>query len=315
MAMYLGNQAVKIIERSKNLIPFPYEDTRVQNGGTMDGVTYIIKDDGTIILNGASIEGRWYQLNLNIPMVGDKTYTISGSYGSTIWSAWRVLVECKNADGTHMGTFASTDGPFTFTTPTGTVVGKAYMYIGAGQTFNNQVFKPMLNEGKPAPYGKKDSIIPFRIRSGVNMGRNPKNLIPFPYVFSGNQIEKVQTKNGVTFIVNDDSTITANGTATARIIYYLFHEVDGVNPIPMEAGYYRYIDGTGNDKYETHYISGNYIKEDGTEKYFDFMGNTLEKGRLRGVYIVINEGVSLNNVVFKPVISKGTKALPYYYYD
>ena len=314
MAMYLGNKAVKIIERSKNLIPFPYEDS-LQNGDTFNGVTYNINDDGTVILNGTSTEVKFFALKRKLPLVEGKEYTISGAYGTTDANRWRVYIECYTADRKHLGNFISMGGAVTFTSPTGIAYCDAYIYVGKATTFNNQVFKPMLNEGKPAPYGKKDSNIYFRIRSGVNMGRNPKNLIPFPYVFLGNPIEKVQTKNGVTFTLNDDGTVTANGTATAQVVYYIFHELDDDAPIPIKAGKYSFSDGGVNETWDTHMLTGNYIKENGSEEYFSFGTQTLKNGRLRGLYILIREGVKLNNVTFKPMLNEGTKALPYYYYD
>ena len=142
--------------------------------------------------------------------------------------------------------------------------------------------------------------------------RNPKNLIPFPYVFLGNPIEKVQTKNGVTFTLNDDGTVTANGTSTAQVVYYIFHELDDDEPIPIKAGKYSFSDGGVNETWDTHMLTGNYIKENGSEEYFSIGTQTLENGRLRGLYILIREGVKLNSVTFKPMLNEGTKALLYY---
>ena len=137
----------------KNLITVPYADTSVLDGGTKLGVTYTIADDGVITLNGTSTEQTWYALKLNFPIEEGKTYTISGAYGSKSSSYWRVMIELYTADKKFLQSYASMDGAFTFTANAGTSYGNLYVYVGKGHTYNNQVFKPMLNEGtKALPY-------------------------------------------------------------------------------------------------------------------------------------------------------------------
>ena len=315
MAMYLGNQAVKIIERSKNLIPFPYEDS-LQNGDTFNGVTYTINEDGTVILNGTSTGSKFFSLKRELPLVEGKDYTVSGAYGTNDANRWRVYIECYTAEKKHLGNFLSMNGATTFTAPTGIAYCDAYIFAGNATTFNNQVFKPMLNEGKPAPYGKKDSIIPFRIRSGVNKGRNPKNLIPFPYEGVGLQVQNGGTWNGVTYTIADDGTVTLNGTSTAESWFRL-----NLN-VPMTEGKTYTISGSYGSKGNSYWrvmielytsekkFLQSYASLDGAYTF------TANAGTSYGnLYVYVDKGHTYNNQVFKPMLNEGTKALPYYYYD
>ena len=310
MAMYLGGQAVKIIERSKNLIPFPYEDTATQDGGVSMGVTYTIKDDGTIILNGTSTASRFYVLKKRLPLEEGKTYTISGSYGSQGYSYWRVYCEMYTADRTHLGNALSTNGTSTFTAPTGVAHCDIYLYTGSGVTLNNQVFKPMLNEGKPAPYGKKDSNIYFSIRTGMNMGRTPKNLIPFPYDYNAGTVK------GVTYTIDDDGVVILNGAPTDGYAFALNRN------IPMVGGKTYTLSGSyGASVYTMWRVLIELYNADGarvqmyncTDRAITF--TTPNETAYAKAYIVSHLGVTLNNQVFKPMLNEGTKALPYYYYD
>ena len=130
------------------------------------------------------------------------------------------------------------------------------------------------------------------------------NLIPYPYYNPSPTV-----KNGITFTVNEDYSVTANGTATADTNYIL---VINSNPILLDNSKAYTLSGCpsgGGDSTYRIYIqdtsfSGTYIdRGDGmtfTPKNTEFY-----------VYITISQGYTANNLVFKPMLNEGSTALPY----
>ena len=153
-------------------------------------------------------------------------------------------------------------------------------------------------EGTPTPDSPQD----IHVVSGDNEIKVcGKNLL-------NSEDGTTKTISGVTFTKNSDGTITANGTATAGFnyminnytwrtlpagTYILSDGVDGEN----NNTYFTYLDVQNDDSLYLSTISTN------TRTYstsFDF------KTR-----IVVRSGVTLNNVVFKPMIEKGSTATSY----
>lgn len=111
-----------------------------------------------------------------------------------------------------------------------------------------------------------------------------------------------QTLNGITFTINEDKTITANGTANGNSILIL-------NSFDFQNG-------------ETYILNGcpqnggiNSYKLDafGQTGLSDDIGNGIDIniGGQRNIRIVIFDGNSVNNLVFKPMIIKGSQATEY----
>lgn len=124
------------------------------------------------------------------------------------------------------------------------------------------------------------------------------NLIPYPYADGMSK-----THNGITYTVNaDDGSIVANGTATGT---YSAFKVAQLN---VGSGVY-FLNGCVNGG-----STGTYRLQiyDGTNKigYNDF-GNgvvaNLISGNDNAMYIRIENGVTVNNLVFRPTLVKGTE--------
>lgn len=125
------------------------------------------------------------------------------------------------------------------------------------------------------------------------MTRKCTNLIPFTY--------KSETVNGITFTVNDDGTVTANGTATADATFYAgsftilankTYQYTGCPTGGSESTYYVRASGFGNDYGRGISISCPY----------DFDSAQI---------ITIKSGYTANNLLFKPMVNEGETALPY----
>lgn len=137
----------------------------------------------------------------------------------------------------------------------------------------------------------------------ATLTRCGKNLLPYPYYYKTSTV----TGSGLTFTDHGDGTVTVNGTSTARVIYYLqyydgkFILKKGENYIlsgcPSGGSSSTYIiQGTDGTTYHTDFGNGKSFTADGNGYYF---------------YIVVYEGVTLNNVTFKPQLALGTVATPH----
>lgn len=130
-----------------------------------------------------------------------------------------------------------------------------------------------------------------------------KNLIPYPYA------NTTKTINGVTFTDNGDGSVTANGTATANVIYS-FITIDTAFLVP--SGTYT-ISGVSNGSTQTFYIQ---LKNSDIDQNIAMVTNggvsfALGKPhKLRGNFIVKN-GTTVSNIVFKPQLERGDVATDY----
>lgn len=131
-----------------------------------------------------------------------------------------------------------------------------------------------------------------------------KNLIPFPYQNGSTNI------NGLNFTVNNDGTVVINGTATATTVLYLY--LQSSNPIYFPQGTY-YIGGSGTLSNNSIRVSVGIARASTSSR--EWVSNssfTLENGD--GIFqfsIAVDKGVTVNNVVVKPMFNKGTTAQPY----
>ena len=130
--------------------------------------------------------------------------------------------------------------------------------------------------------------------SAVNVTRCGKNLLEYPYV------ETTLTRNGITFTDNGDGTITANGTATADTQFKLQDRTvypKNYNPFKYLIGEKVLVlgspSGSSKDTYGIQSISI------GT---FTNTGYTVGGEHYYRYAIFIKSGMTVENLVFKPVI-------------
>lgn len=123
-----------------------------------------------------------------------------------------------------------------------------------------------------------------------------------------NTFTSPSTVSGITFTKNPDGTITANGTATAGINFY----PNGNVFYPISEGTYTLSDGLSNPTSTTYFTyidtntsAPNYI-------YFNTAERTVTRTIPEGITIkpriVIRQGQTLNNVVFKLMLEQGSTA-------
>ena len=131
---------------------------------------------------------------------------------------------------------------------------------------------------------------------GTSQGRN---IISYPYT------SKDGTSNGITWTVNDDGTITANGTATNHSFFNLTNyivEKWGT----LHAGTYTIMDGVNLP------IGGVTVQiESTTGTQYRNETFTIEQDVVYKIFIYIPKGFVTNNITFKPMLEVGTIAHSY----
>lgn len=173
------------------------------------------------------------------------------------------------------------------------------MYVQPGTTVNNLVIKPMLNAGTTAlpyqPYfkGLKNAYFKKIVSTG-------KNLIPYPYS------ENTITRSGVTFTVNNDGSIIANGTATENTNFSIY---TGNMSLSGEFTLSGCVGGSANTYYLRPWIDG--VSQNAQ---FNEAITYNWSGRLTTFRIYVASGATLNNVVFRPMLNFGTTAEPFELY-
>lgn len=128
-----------------------------------------------------------------------------------------------------------------------------------------------------------------------------------------NNTSATQTVNGITFTVNSDGTITANGTATANAYFYINADASifETNTDYMLSGC------PGGGSTSTYRMSFQYYDSSNTLKFY---GNDVGSGTKLSFtetlknpqcFIVVYSGTTFSNIVFKPMIEKGSTPTEY----
>lgn len=119
---------------------------------------------------------------------------------------------------------------------------------------------------------------------------------------------KTTTINGVTFTINEDKSITANGTATANVIFNLIGGQSDY-PLKLEKGDYIFS-GCQNGSTTTYFMeifNGTSYKACRTDA---IPINFKEDTSIR-FYIVVKSGNTISNVTFYPMLINGKEQKPY----
>lgn len=155
---------VKLIERGKNLIPYPYYQATSSNGG----ITYTDNGDGTITANGTTT-GNSYILISNQVYFPSGTYFLSGCPKDILRQG---LIYISNNDYTvYQADYG--DG-VSFTLNEGGLY-NVFIQVLTGTTLNNAIFKPQLELGsKRTKYESPLPPIEYPVNSdGVVEGVTP----------------------------------------------------------------------------------------------------------------------------------------------
>lgn len=148
--------------------------------------------------------------------------------------------------------------------------------------------------GTPSPSNVR-SISGF---TAAKIKRTGKNLIPYPYY------ETTKTVNGVTFTVNDDGTVTANGTATALATFAVVDRLRSGFAVP--AGQYILSGCPSGGGDSTYQIRIGRTVNGADSQYGQDYGSGLTFTRSDdgdiGIQIWVRQGQTVSNLVFRPML-------------
>ena len=289
----------------KNLLPYPFGNTTK----TVNGITFTDNGDGTVTANGTATETAQFfpKDSLNGPLLAPGTYTFSGCPKGGDWKTYCIRLTGFTADRDF-------GNGSTFTLTQATKVGLA-LTVSSGVTVENLVFKPQIESGSTkTDYEPYKEVGDYDAESGkyaLPVTVSGKNLISYPYSMA------TKTANGITFTDNGDGTVTANGTATAAAVFVCKYYNAKTPIVPDKKVYFLSgcpEGGRTSASVWNYRINAMTYKEDSyVGGYSDFGdGTTVD---LRNVdfdtlqiQIIINNGASVDNLVFKPQLELGEAA-------
>lgn len=256
-------------DKTRNLIPYPYADTTK----TINGVTFTDNGDGSITVNGTATEtGSAYFIIHSGKWLSPGKYYLGGcpAQGNS-----RTCYLTTNGYGKVSDTGEGAIFDLSGDEPQTNMV----IYVKPGKAIENLTFRPML------------------------VDLDAENLIPYPYA------RTTQTINGVTFTDNGDGTITINGTATANA-WYPFSTLSK-STIYATSGIFYLAGCPSGGNAATKYNMGATVYNDRTTVFsFDEVGNgkTVDLNSYTFTSISVNftvrEGVTVNNLTFRPLLVK-----------
>ena len=303
--------------QGRNLIPYPLTN-RITNG-----ITYTVQSDGSVLANGtASAENNaYYNFAYKTLKLGDISYTLSCEglpksvyvyvYDETIGKA------VANVSDTPVAKTFVGDSTHTYSLS---------INVGKGTPVSDLAIKPILEMGTIAhayePISEsnvnlKDAIDKISTSQGGSQGRN---LISYPY-YNGTSYES----NGVTYTVNEvDGTITVDGKATKESDFRLISPYDTSDRKILELGQtYTLSDGVNQPNTSGYQapVYFQFVRIDTTKNDFNY-GISTNYGNMTwtasdanllqyGIRIVVRSGVTVDNVVLKPMLEIGAIAHSY----
>ena len=289
---------VTIPYSGSNIITYPYENTTQ----TINGVTFTDNGDGTITANGTADSNAVFWLFNSTKTVSQwgldstKNYffrnlRVSGKddSGSTIFYA-AIQYRLQEFEDTGEGVILEKPNaqyPLGFK-----------IVVLKGKTINNVTFYPQLLEKTEDNIYEKYSANTGN-REVLKVSYGSRNLLPYPYFHSS------MLQAGITYTVNSDGTITANGTATGRSEFVLSaNKTDWANGNYILSGC-----PSGGSQATYSIITVNGFSDIGS-------GITVPQSELTRISIIIKQGTTVDNLVFKPQLELGdtkTDYVPYYH--
>ena len=248
---------------------------------TVNGITVKINKDKSIILNGTATSNTSLDITGNFAITEQSIFSgMCDGYGYN-----KMLIQIQGVD--YNVNIPNSNSQVL--QPKDNV--KVRIYIYAGTSINNAIIKPQINKGTVAKpyeaYGISPSPeYPSEIRAvGDNI-----NLLE--------NTAKTLTTNGITFTVNADGTVTANGTATSLA------QISLIVNVKLPAGTYTIKDAKA------------YVESAEFNNWFDGLNNSSTltfntEVLLKNVYIQVKQGETVNNKIFYSKLEEGTIATSY----
>ena len=280
---------------------------------TVKGVTFTVNDDGSVTVNGTTTESNcFFNLNyvanqFNVPT---NVPINIGLYGRERPSSLKVQATGTGGVSTisYAGTaeFGISENSTLTTTSASTSTWTRLQIQDAGTTINNVTVYPFwcYSDNKMTFYEPYSNICPISGHTGLDAWVRGKNLLQ--------NTQTTQEIKGITFTVNSDGSVTANGTATAGVQFTI--------PIDTSAVYgdlyFVGCSGGSNSTYNTYVwdidTNRRVRKWDGTTASDSSINGTFQQvkivqGNTVCMVLRIMSGQTVENVTFYPMICSSTE--------
>ena len=292
----------EMVVSGKNLMPRKsFESTEI------NGVTFTLNNDGSITVAGSSTDNIFYDFTgkFTIP---DGIYYLSGTPSEYLGSDCYLSIRSGTPPIGRKTNFDELDGSMSVISHD-----DAYCIIRiyAGVSFGDGVvFRPQLELGDTAT-----AYEPPITGQNITLWACKKNLMCYPYWVEkqGGTLEH----NGITYTLNADMSISANGTATADSYCILQHLTmsPNVNRLIKNTDYFLSGSPVGSGA-GTYMIYAGIYDDDGNrvEIYKDY-GSGVSI-RISNNYrctpsILIKKGQTVSNLIFRPQLELGSAATDY----
>lgn len=208
--------------QGQNLIPYPYDGTE----GNTNGITWTVNDDGSVTANGTASKEALYSLIYPYNLSTMKSLQLGNTYiisdgltdeqHTNVGYMQLVRYDKNNPTNWKYGVSSMKGTEIYTANDENTLQYGIRLIIRNGATANNITFKPMLEVGTMSHEYQPTTISNTSLNERLS-DQQGQNLIPYPYYRPDSY-----TKNGITWTVNEDGSVTANGTATATAHYAVF---------------------------------------------------------------------------------------------
>lgn len=273
---------------------------------TLNGVTFTVNFDGTISATGTATEFTAFDIATTDMgyVLEDGNYILSDGLEEHSTNQYSTITIVDQNDVIHYDYASTKDVDNDAFTIANSNIKKMYIAIciGDGHTVSNLVFKPMIRLATDSneiyqPYAMTNKELTKQVAPIDDMNNilGAKNLLP--------NKATTQVVNGITYTVNEDGSITADGTATSDASLYLAG-VQSFGLYNLKKGQYILSDGNNgysNEIYmQIHKYESPYTSYGGTR--YGTKTFTLSEDVNVVARIFIANGVTVSNLTFKPMI-------------
>ena len=273
---------------------------------TLNGVTFTVNSDGTISATGTATEFTAFDIATTDMgyVLEDGNYILSDGLEEHSTDQYSTITIVDQNDVIHYDYANTKDVDNDAFTIANSNIKKMYIAIciGDGYTVSNLVFKPMIRLATDSneiyqPYAMTNKELTKQVAPIDDMNNilGAKNLLP--------NKATTQVVNGITYTVNEDGSITADGTATSDASLYLAG-VQSFGLYNLKKGQYILSDGNNgysNEIYmQIHKYESPYTSYGGTR--YGAKTFTLSEDVNVVVRIFIANGVTVSNLTFKPML-------------
>ncbi len=220
-------EIVGVGDKTINILPYPYNS--ISGTETIEGITFKVNTDGTILASGTStkdIACVLLQRNKSCSCLQpNKKYILSGCPTGGSQTGYRLTYNRRGPNNTTLKTWSDIGDKIIIDTNNETTndtfaVEQIYIWIQRETTIDNLTFKPMLIDIDELPNERKRWI--------------------YPYVIPDYTSSEKYTSNGITFTTINDGDILVTGQITDNTKYAVFNfrrEYETKNLFDNEAYY------------------------------------------------------------------------------